>query len=75
MDFTDVELDVLEVALTCYRNQLAADAMAEPIGSVSGRYTTEGEQFLRWAFTAQDLLLRFDIDPAESQYTEGDLGG
>ena len=67
--FTDEELEVLEVALICYRNQLAADAVHEPMGSITGQYTSEGERFVHWAFVAQDLMLKLGIDPAEDEYS------
>jgi len=62
MELTDDELQVLEVALMCYREQLAQDAEREP-------YDADMKDTLyRWAFVAQDVMLKLNIDPAETEY-------
>ena len=66
--FTDEELEVLEVALMSYREDLTRDAIKEPMGDVSGRYTSVGEALIRHAFVAQDLMLRLGIDPVEHEF-------
>jgi len=67
-EYTDEELEVLEVALMCYREDLARDAAKEPMGDVSGRYTAFGEALIRRAFVAQDLMLKLGIDPIEHEF-------
>jgi hypothetical protein len=63
--FTDDELQVLETALMCYRETVAKDAAREPDEDIKVCLN-------RWAFVAQDLMLKLDIDPVEPEYEMND---